>query len=347
MSIKDKFQTKLQNLRESVEDQLDEVLDTPAKKKEYQDKAEKSFKASFGKKNAKDGHTVSKRLEGLRMSLRKKLKESEQLDELSRDTARRAEDKAAAKYYNDYDDETRARRKAIKDKTPESRAEAEKAKEKREKSAKRTMRFQAYANKKKLDEAPSYLSKKHGGTWEGPSYLSKKHGGTWEGPSYLSKKHGGTWDQEKKKKSDKKLDEAVTRRKLSKHEAQAEVARKKAYELGSDHADYNKYTAMMHDHMAQHFAAMPDGKKRHDEHKAAAEHYRNRMKKIDEQQLDELKDATHMSYRAKARNQIDKMVNNLGNKMMSGTVNTKKLKNRADGIKKSYKLQPGLKKKNK
>ncbi len=77
--------------------------------------------------------------------------------------------------------------------------------------------------------------------------------------------------------------------------------------------------------------------------------YRNRLAKIhnklDEDQLNELKDATHMSYRAKARNQMDKMVNRLGSKMGSDTVNTKKLKNRADGIKRSYKLQPRKKKK--
>lgn len=58
------------------------------------------------------------------------------------------------------------------------------------------------------------------------------------------------------------------------------------------------------------------------------------------EQLDELSDPTHMSYRAKARNQLNKMVNRLGSKMGSDTVNTKKMKNRAEGIKKSYKLQP-------
>jgi hypothetical protein len=63
-------------------------------------------------------------------------------------------------------------------------------------------------------------------------------------------------------------------------------------------------------------------------------------KSLEEEQLDELGDPTHMSYRAKARNQLDKMVNRLGSKMGSDTVNTKKMKNRAEGIKKSYKLQP-------
>ena len=72
--------------------------------------------------------------------------------------------------------------------------------------------------------------------------------------------------------------------------------------------------------------------------------FRNRLakmhNKLDEEQLDELGDPTHMSYRAKARNQLDKMVNRLGSKIGSDTVNTKKMRNRAEGIKKSYKLQP-------
>lgn len=78
------------------------------------------------------------------------------------------------------------------------------------------------------------------------------------------------------------------------------------------------------------------------------EAYRDRMyqarkkmlRKEEVEQLEELSDPTHMSYRAKARNQLDKMVNRLGSKMGSNTVNTKKMKNRAEGIKKSYKLQP-------
>lgn len=71
------------------------------------------------------------------------------LDEISGAKARKAEHKSAEKYYDAYDDETRARRKAIKDKTPESKEAAEKAKDKREKAAKRTIRFQNYADKKK------------------------------------------------------------------------------------------------------------------------------------------------------------------------------------------------------
>lgn len=66
------------------EEAIDEVLDTPAKKQEYQDKANKSFSDNFGKKDAKAGHTVSKRLAGLRMSLKKE--ETENLQELSKKT---------------------------------------------------------------------------------------------------------------------------------------------------------------------------------------------------------------------------------------------------------------------
>jgi hypothetical protein len=74
------------------------------------------------------------------------------LDEISGAKARKAEHKSAEKYYDAYDDETRTRRKAIKDKTPESKEAAEKAKEKREKAAKRTIRFQNYADKKEKKE---------------------------------------------------------------------------------------------------------------------------------------------------------------------------------------------------
>lgn len=60
--------TLARNMRE---EQIDEVLDTEDKKKSYQEKASKSFKSAFGKKDDKSAQTVSKRLEGLRRSLRK------------------------------------------------------------------------------------------------------------------------------------------------------------------------------------------------------------------------------------------------------------------------------------
>ena len=74
---------------------------------------------------------------------------AEQLDEISYQKARKAEDKAAEVYHKDYDDETDARRKYMRDKTPESKKEAEEAGKKRKKSAKRVIRFQNYADKKK------------------------------------------------------------------------------------------------------------------------------------------------------------------------------------------------------
>lgn len=77
------------------------------------------------------------------------LEEAEQLDEISYQKAREVEDKAAGVYHKDYDDETSARRKYMRNRTPESKKEAEEAGKKRKKSAKRVIRFQNYANKKK------------------------------------------------------------------------------------------------------------------------------------------------------------------------------------------------------
>ena len=75
--------------------------------------------------------------------------EEEQLDEISYQKAREVEDKAAGVYHKDYEDETSARRKYMRDRTPESKKEAEEAGKKRKKSAKRVIRFQNYAEKKK------------------------------------------------------------------------------------------------------------------------------------------------------------------------------------------------------
>jgi hypothetical protein len=76
----------------------------------------------------------------------------EQLDEISRELAKKAENKAAKKYYDAYDDETKAREELQKKKTPEARKGAEGAKAKRTKAAKRVMKFQQYADKKKVNE---------------------------------------------------------------------------------------------------------------------------------------------------------------------------------------------------
>lgn len=81
----------------------------------------------------------------------KKLDE-ETINEISRKLAKKAEHKAAKKYYDAYDAETDAREKVQKEKTPEARKGAEDAKAVKTKAAKRVIRFQNYADKKKLKE---------------------------------------------------------------------------------------------------------------------------------------------------------------------------------------------------
>jgi hypothetical protein len=76
----------------------------------------------------------------------------ERLDEISHKLAKKAEHKAAKKYYDAYDAETDAREELQKKKTPEARKGAEDAKAKRTKAAKRVMKFQQYADKKKVNE---------------------------------------------------------------------------------------------------------------------------------------------------------------------------------------------------
>jgi len=92
---------------------------------------------------------ITKKLAKKAMANKKKIEESEQLDEISRELAKKAENKAAKKYYDAYDDETKAREELQKKKTPEARKGAEGAKEKRTKAAKRVIRFQQYADNKK------------------------------------------------------------------------------------------------------------------------------------------------------------------------------------------------------
>jgi len=72
----------------------------------------------------------------------------ERLNELKK-VAKRAEDKAAKNYYDAYDVETDARKKAIRTKTPEAKKEAEDAKARRLKAVKRVIKFQKYNDKKK------------------------------------------------------------------------------------------------------------------------------------------------------------------------------------------------------
>ena len=81
------------------------------------------------------------------------------LDEISHKLAKKAEHKAAKKYYDAYDSEADAREKHIKNKTSETRKGAEAAKDKRTKAAKRVMKFQQYADKKKLNEENDLFKK--------------------------------------------------------------------------------------------------------------------------------------------------------------------------------------------
>lgn len=89
-------------------------------------------------------------------------KAADKLHEVSHELAKRAEKKSFKDYYNKYDDETSARKDLQKLKTPEAREKSVKAGEAREKAAKRTMKFQQYADKKKpvKEETINELSKK-------------------------------------------------------------------------------------------------------------------------------------------------------------------------------------------
>jgi hypothetical protein len=84
----------------------------------------------------------------------------EQLDEISHKKAREAEDKAAEVYHGKYDDETDARKNFLRNKTPENKKKADDAGESRKKAAKRVIRFQKYADKKKekLEEVSAELA---------------------------------------------------------------------------------------------------------------------------------------------------------------------------------------------
>lgn len=108
------------------------------------------------------------------------VKEEQQLTEISRKLAKKAEHKAAKKYYDAYDAETDARKKVQKEKTPEARKGAEDAKAVRTKAAKRVMKFQQYADKKKkMDEdyesEPAMLAKKYAAYAKHEKAMSKSN----------------------------------------------------------------------------------------------------------------------------------------------------------------------------
>ena len=79
-----------------------------------------------------------------------KLQESrEQLDEVSKELAKRAEHKAAEKFYDKYDSTTDLRKKAIKSKKKEDIEAAKEEEGKMHKVGKQAAKFQKYAAKKK------------------------------------------------------------------------------------------------------------------------------------------------------------------------------------------------------
>lgn len=82
-----------------------------------------------------------------------KLQESrEQLDEVSKELAKRAENKAAEKFYDKYDSTTDLRKKAIKSKKKEDIEAAKEEEGKMHKAGKQAAKFQKYAAKKKMNE---------------------------------------------------------------------------------------------------------------------------------------------------------------------------------------------------
>jgi|SanBayMetagenome_1026888.scaffolds.fasta_scaffold05645_7 hypothetical protein len=135
MDIKEKFYANLEQLREDYDPGAKEAK----RKNDKYIKRRNKHGLKSDNWNEKSKLINKKAVTGL---------DEEQLDEISGAKARKSEHASAKVYYRAYDDETRKRRKAIKDKTPESKEAAEKAKEKREKAAKRTIRFQKYADKK-------------------------------------------------------------------------------------------------------------------------------------------------------------------------------------------------------
>jgi hypothetical protein len=95
---------------------------------------------------------LKKKMGAKKVTLPNMMRKEETVNEISYDLAKSAEHEAAKKYYTAYDDETYSREELQRKKTPEAREAAAAAKEKRTKAAKRVIRFQQYADKKKLKE---------------------------------------------------------------------------------------------------------------------------------------------------------------------------------------------------
>jgi hypothetical protein len=241
--IRERFYERLTVLREEQLDELTGKGKLDSIRLHYKNKADdhgtNAFKIATNRSTSKtqkysnelEKRNVSKSKENraanlIRLRNKKKVNE-EQLDELKASTARSAEHKAAGRYYNDYDDETAARRKALKDKTPESREGAEKAKSKREKSAKRVIRFQNYADKKekKLEEGTVQKQKND---FRSPKYkysMKAKHQG-------VGKFHAGTYRTGTDSYDDKdytKVSHGVARKMTKKYRSSDEAGKTKSW----------------------------------------------------------------------------------------------------------------------
>jgi hypothetical protein len=111
-----------------LEQRLAEVLDTKDKRDAYKNKAEKSLKDNFGKKDDKASHTVSKRLDGIARVEKKSIKkeEVEKIDEVSagklgrylpKASASRDDAKDEKEYFAAHDDDTGPEDKIIRKRT--------------------------------------------------------------------------------------------------------------------------------------------------------------------------------------------------------------------------------------
>ena len=95
---------------------------------------------------------LKKKMGAKKVTLPNMMRKEENINEISYKLAKSAEHKAAKIYYTAYDDETKSIEEDQRNKTLEAREAAAAAKEKRTKAVKRVIKFQNYADKKKLKE---------------------------------------------------------------------------------------------------------------------------------------------------------------------------------------------------
>ena len=95
---------------------------------------------------------LKKKMGAKKVTLPNMMRKEETINEISYKLAKSAEHKAAKIYYTAYDDETKSREEVQRNKTLEARKGAEDAKAARIKAKDRVIKFQNYADKKKLKE---------------------------------------------------------------------------------------------------------------------------------------------------------------------------------------------------